>query len=120
MTLSRIECSMSGERVEIQQIAYINGDGVLVVLDAQNDVPGGYTPATDEQIEAHRNPPVAPLTHEQVEALRLTSYANPITGSDRYFAEAARMHAMSEEGWEIVRASGVARFEEIQAEYPWP
>lgn len=59
-------------------------------------------------------------TREQVEAMRLTAYANAVTGSDRYFAEAARMQAMSESGWEEVRAAGVARYQAIQAEYPWP
>lgn len=65
-------------------------------------------------------PPPAPLTSEQVEALRLTAYADPVTGSDRYFAEAARMQAMAETGWEAVRQAGVVRYEQIQAQYPWP
>lgn len=58
-------------------------------------------------------------TREQIEALRLRSYADPLTGSDRYFAEAQRMQVMNEPGWEDVRAAGVARFEAIQAQYPW-
>lgn len=74
---------------------------------------------TPEEIEAHLNPPVAPPTREQVEALRLAAYADPVTGSDRYFAEAARMNAMGEAGADAVIAAGVARYEEIQAEYPW-
>lgn len=65
-------------------------------------------------------PPPAPLTRAQVEAFRLCAYADPLTGSDRYFAEAQRMSVMGEPGWEEVRAAGVARFEEIQALYPWP
>lgn len=65
-------------------------------------------------------PPPAPLTTRQVEALRLRAYADPLSGSDRYFAEAARMQAVGEDGWDAVRAQGVTRFTEIQAEYPWP
>lgn len=75
---------------------------------------------TPEEIEAHVNPPVVPPTREQVEALRLAAYADPVTGSDRYFAEAARMNAMGEAGADAVIAAGVARYAEIQAEYPWP
>lgn len=65
-------------------------------------------------------PPPVPLTTKQVEALRLRAYADPLSGSDRYFAEAARMQAVGENGWEAVRTQGVTRFAEIQSEYPWP
>ncbi|WLH08655.1 hypothetical protein [Pseudomonas lurida] len=58
-------------------------------------------------------------TREQMEALRLRAYADPLTGSDRYFSEAQRMQVMGEEGWEEVRAAGVVRFEAIQRLYPW-
>lgn len=64
-------------------------------------------------------PKPLPVTREQVEALRLRAYADPLTGSDRYFAEAQRMQVMGEDGWEGVRAAGVARFEAIQSLYPW-
>ena len=65
-------------------------------------------------------PVTVPRTQEEIEALRLRAYAEPITGSDRYFAEAQRMQIMGEEGWEAVRDAAIARFEEIQVEYPWP
>lgn len=55
-----------------------------------------------------------------VEALRLHAYSDPLTGSDRFFAEAQRMQAMGESDWESVRAAGITRFEEIQRQYPWP
>lgn len=64
-------------------------------------------------------PPV-PFTREEIEAMRLQAYADPIQGCDRYFSEAARMQVMGEDGWEAQRALGIARFEEIQALYPWP
>ncbi|MFJ2540905.1 MULTISPECIES: hypothetical protein [unclassified Pseudomonas] len=61
----------------------------------------------------------ASYTAEEVEALRLRAYANPTTGSDRFFAEAQRMEIMGEPGWEGIRAAGVCRFNEIQQEFPW-
>ncbi|MGY2155845.1 hypothetical protein [Pseudomonas tolaasii] len=64
--------------------------------------------------------PSAPQTREDVERLRLAAYAEPVLGSDRYFAEANRMQTMGEAGWEAVRDAGIARFHEIQARYPWP
>lgn len=60
------------------------------------------------------------LTHEDVDRLRIIAYANPLTGSDRLFSESTRMQIMNESGFEEVRARAIARFEEIQAQYPWP
>jgi len=36
------------------------------------------------------------------------------------FAEATRMQIMGEPDYEEVRVRAIARFEEIQAQYPWP
>ena len=58
-------------------------------------------------------------TREIVEHLRLSAYADPVLGSDRYFAEASRMQMMGEPGWEVLKERGIARFNEIQALYPW-
>lgn len=74
---------------------------------------------TKAEIEAHLNPPNPSLTREQIEALRLRAYADPLTGSDRLFSESMRRQIMGEEGHEDVRARAIARFEEIQAQYPW-
>lgn len=65
-------------------------------------------------------PAPAPLTVEQIEALRLAAYADPVAGSDRFFAEVARMQVMGEDGWESARQKGADRYQEIKAEYPWP
>ena len=75
---------------------------------------------TESEVEVHLNPPRPPLTRGQVERLRLLAYADPLSGCDRYFAEAQRMQAMDEDGWEVARSAGVTRFEEIQLLYPWP
>ena len=77
---------------------------------------------TAEEVDAHLNPPAKPLTREQIAAQRLRAYADPITGSDRYFAEVARLQAMgaAQEEIDAANAAGVKRYAEIQGEYPWP
>lgn len=66
-------------------------------------------------------PPPPPPTREQVEASRLRAYADPLTGSDRYFAEAQRESLLGNaEAAEAAKALGLARFAEIQAGNPWP
>ena len=102
---------------------YKDSDGNVYAYDDEQvsaGLAGDKALMTQEEVEAHVNPPIPPLTREQVEALRLTAYANPVTGSDRYFAEAARMNAMGEAGADVVTATGVARYEAIQTEYLWP
>ena len=61
-----------------------------------------------------------PITKNEIEAMRFRAYAEPLTGSDRLFSESTRMQIMGENGHEEVRARAIARFEEIQAQYPWP
>lgn len=77
---------------------------------------------TPEEVEAHLNPPAKPLTREQIEVLRLRAYADPLTGSDRYFAAAARLQAVgaAQEEIDAANAAGAKRYAEIQGEYPWP
>jgi len=67
-------------------------------------------------------PPPPPPTREQIEAQRLRAYADPLTGSDRHFAEAARLQAMGATAEEVdaAKAAGATRYAEIQAQYPWP
>lgn len=74
---------------------------------------------TDSEAIAHLNATSPPPSRERIEAIRLRAYANPLTGSDRLFSESMRMQIMGEEGHEDVRARAIARFEEIQAQYPW-
>lgn len=64
-------------------------------------------------------------THEEwaretIEKRRALAYADPETGSDRYFLEATRMKEMDLPGWEAVRDQGIARYLEIQTENPYP
>lgn len=85
------------------------------------EVDGVWMLGEDGSISKHPLPERLPpeYTSEQVEAMRLRAYADPLTGSDRYFAEAQRMEAMGEPGWQDIRAAGVRRFNEIQKEFPW-
>lgn len=56
----------------------------------------------------------------QTKRRRQQAYADPITGSDRYFVEASRMQLTGVEGWEEARDKGIARYLEIQAQLPYP
>ena len=60
------------------------------------------------------------MTESDIERLRLTAYADPVTGSDRYFNEATRMQLKGEPDWEAVKAAGVVRYQQIQQQFPWP
>lgn len=68
------------------------------------------------------DPPPPPFPpREQIEAARLRAYADPLTGSDRYFAEAQRESLLGNtEAADAAKSLGLARFAEIQAEHPWP
>ena len=107
--------NIPGDAVEIteaEHAALIEGQsqGKCIVADA-NGHPILQDPAPPE-----------PPTREQIEALRLRAYADPLTGSDRYFAEAARLQAMgaAQEEIDAANAAGAKRYAEIQGEYPWP
>lgn len=83
-------------------------------LDHNEVVPDGETVTDADPI------PIEVLRAD-VEQQRLSAYANPLTGSDRHFAEAARLEALGDTaGAESARAAGLARYEEIRAEHPWP
>lgn len=57
-------------------------------------------------------------TNDQVLQQRQRAYADPLTGSDRFFAEASRMQLSGESGFEEVQQAGLARYAEIKTEYP--
>lgn len=66
-------------------------------------------------------PPPPPLSRAEIERRRLNAYADPVAGSDRYFAEAQRESLLGNtEAAEAAKALGMARFAEIQADNPWP
>lgn len=62
-----------------------------------------------------------PKTREQVNIDRLIAYADPITGCDRFKAEAsAERLAGNEEAALAAEEKLLARREQIKAENPWP
>lgn len=93
---------------------YAISTGARYITDKSELLPG------EKYSETPDLPPADP--RKMVEAARLQAYADPITGSDRYFSEAARLLAMggTEEQIEAAQAAGAARSEEIQAMNPWP
>jgi len=75
------------------------------------------TPATTEStVQPH-----AEWALGEIERRRRAAYADPITGSDLHFAEASRLEAMgAAESATLARQRGIARYQEIQAENPYP
>lgn len=72
---------------------------------------------TAEQLAAERKESEI----QAIETQRLAAYSNPQTGSDRHFAEAARLEATGNTaGAEAARVAGLARYDEIRSQYPWP
>ncbi len=65
-------------------------------------------------------PDASPPSRDEIESIRLRAYADPLIGSDRLFSESARMQIMGEPGYDDVKSRAISRFEEIQAQYPWP
>lgn len=124
------------------QRVYSKATGCSYLMGLHSNIPDDAIPISEEVYqEVIANPPAGKVrghdesglpvlvdrpaaslpTREEVEALRLRAYADPITGSDRYFAEAQRESLLGNaEAAEVAKALGMARFAEIQAEYPWP
>lgn len=112
------DAEIHGENIPSDAIEITN-DAHVELLNAQSS---GKKIVADESGHpiAIDPPPNPPLTRDEIEALRLRSYADPITGSDRYFTEAASMDAAGEAGSDELRELGLARRAEIQSEYTWP
>ena len=76
---------------------------------------GGFSKPDEVQLNPDRH---------QLEALRLVAYADPVNGSDRYFAEVLSLQAegFAATSTEVkeVKAKGLARKLEIQTLYPYP
>ena len=65
--------------------------------------------------------PHASWAYDDTERRRLKAYANPETGSDRYFAEANRLEAQGFAAEAAAaRTAGMTRYDEIKAMHPWP
>ncbi|MDR0276458.1 MAG: hypothetical protein LBJ37_01055 [Paucimonas sp.] len=100
-----------------------SGQTYAFAADGSDDafIPEDYVLMTDTEVQQHLNPAPVASTRAEVEVLRLRAYADPLTGSDRYFAEAQRESLLENaEAAEAAKHQGLMRFLEIQAEFPWP
>lgn len=116
---ARIENGTVAEITEIDPVGRFHPS--LEWAECGTDVLPGWAYDGQSFVEPHPvSDPV--LTRKQVESARLCAYADPITGSDRYFAEAVRLQSTGapQEEIDAASAAGVQRYSEIQAEYPWP
>ncbi len=76
---------------------------------------------TEVSVEEARAIVESKLKEPDNNRLRAIAYADPVSGSDRHFAEAARKSAVGDsEGADAATAAGLARVDEIKAEYPLP
>lgn len=101
----------------------VTGDVYAFEVDGSQDglIGDDLRAMSGDEVERHLNPTLRLRTRAEVEALRLRAYAEPITGSDRYFAEAERESLLGNpEKAETAKRLGLERFAEIQAQYPWP
>lgn len=74
---------------------------------------------TEDEVSAHLAPQAQ--NHEDVKIARLFAYADPITGSDRYKAEAyAERLAGNESAAVEADEKMLKRREDIRSENPWP
>ncbi|TWR71866.1 hypothetical protein [Pseudomonas marginalis] len=94
----------------------INKQGGCRCVDGPDDLESGEVfsktlPSTPDSV----------LTKAEVEMLRLYAYSDPITGSDRFIAEAAsmRLHGSEEAALSAEERHRVRRGE-IETQYPWP
>lgn len=113
ITIRNVMSSTPEDAIEISDADY------MALLDGQTAGQMIVFDAAGAHLEDR--PPPPPPTTEQVEALRLQAYADPLTGSDRHFAEAARLNTSGDtEGAATATTAGQARYEEIRTENPWP
>lgn len=99
----------------------ITGAEHVALIEGQSHGKRILADASGRPVLQEQSPPQPP-SREQIEAQRLRAYADPLTGSDRYFAEAVRLQAMgaAQEEIDAANAAGANRYAEIQNAYPWP
>lgn len=70
--------------------------------------------------ETQEQQPHAAWARCEIERRRKLAYADPETGSDRHFNEAARLDASGDtDGAALARSAGLVRVAEIQAALPY-
>lgn len=97
-----------------------------VQRDQDNQIVGSFANAQpgfaeewldDDSPELAQKPP----SRDEINEARLRAYANPLTGSDRYIAEAyAERAAGNKEAARLIDLEMIKRREEIKSANPWP
>lgn len=85
-------------------------------------VKDGLVRMSDDEALCHIKAQEYKPSREDVERMRLCAYADPVTGSDRHFAEAFRLQSAGADGSRVeeVLRIGNKRYMEIKDQYPWP
>lgn len=104
---------------------YFKDESGQVFAYDEGQVSAGYADdkkkMLDSEIKDHLESSKLPDTRKEIEARRLIAYAHPVTGCDKYKAEAyAERLSGNEEAAAIADQKLIARREEIRAENPWP
>lgn len=87
--------------------------GGWVTVDSKADVPEGF-------VFCKKEPRQCSDRNDDIDRKRKLAFADPITGSDRYLAEAMSERAAGNEGAALAaEAALIARKEEIRKEFPW-
>ena len=74
-----------------------------------------------EEIQEHLNPASPSMSREDVMQARLIAYSDPVTGSDRHFAESsAELASGNIDGATRSKLAGIARRDEIRNTHQWP
>lgn len=127
-TLGFYPCSSGSEGENNPQQDYIDAGSLpsdLIEMTAEDEKLMCEQPAGAKLSATADGRPVwieaDPLTKEQVEVIRRQKYADPVTGSDVLFAEYNRELAMgNQEAAEAAKEKAISRYQEIQAENPYP
>ncbi|OIN44500.1 hypothetical protein [Pseudomonas costantinii] len=87
--------------------------GGWVPVDSEDDVPEGF-------VFSKAQPDKCSDRNEDIERKRKLAYADPVTGSDRYLAEAmSKRVSGDEDAAKAAEAAHVVRKEQIRKELPW-
>lgn len=82
----------------------------------------GLVKMSESEVLSHIQAQEYKPTVEDIERMRLCAYADPVTGSDRHFAEAFRLQAAGADKSKVeeVLRIGNQRYLEIKEQHPWP
>lgn len=110
------------EHDSVQDIRMLKPDWTVRTAEEMYEIGAWVRPEESEEKPDEIEP--VPLNYEEkvktVDTARRIAYADPLTGSDRLFAQYQRMLAMDEPGADDIKAQAIARYDAIRNEHPWP